>query len=58
MHMLSKRDLRSDEIDTLRRSRNPITVLTTTGAVQIYERSADEVSGGSSKVRNMTRGRR
>ena len=26
MHMLSKKDIRSDEMDTLRRSRNPTTV--------------------------------
>ena len=31
MHMLSKRDLSSDEMDTLRMSRNPLTVLTATG---------------------------
>ena len=28
MHMLSKKDLSSDEMDTLRRSRNPTTVVT------------------------------
>ena len=37
-HMLSKRDLSSDRMDTLRRrSRNPMTVLTATGKVQINE---------------------
>ena len=37
MHMLSKRDLSSDKMDTSRRSRNPITVLTATGEVQTNE---------------------
>ena len=31
MHMLSKKDLRSDEMDTLRRSRNPTTGVTANG---------------------------
>ena len=35
--MLSKRDLSSDEMDTWRRSRNHITVLTLTGKLQINE---------------------
>ena len=35
MHMLSTKDLSSDKMDTSRRSRNPITVLTATGTVQI-----------------------
>ena len=34
MHMLSKRDLRSDVMDTLRRSRIPTTVVTANGEVQ------------------------
>ena len=37
MHMLSKKDLSSDEIDTLRRSRNPTTVVTANGEVQTNE---------------------
>ena len=31
VHMLSKKDLSSDEMDTLRRSRNPATVVTANG---------------------------
>ena len=34
MHMLSKKDVRSDEMDTLRRSRNPATVVAANGEVQ------------------------
>ena len=37
MHLLSKKDFSSDEMDTLRRSRNPMTVLTTNGEVQTNE---------------------
>ena len=37
MHMLSKKDLRSDEMETLRRSRNPTTVVTANGEVQTNE---------------------
>ena len=37
MHMLSKKDLSSDELDTSRRSRNPTTVVTATGEVQTNE---------------------
>ena len=37
MHMLSKRDLSSDELDTLRRSRTPTTVVTANGEVQNNE---------------------
>ena len=37
MHMLSKRGLSSDELDTLRRSRNPNTVMTANGEVQTNE---------------------
>ena len=37
MHMLSKKDLRSDELETLRRSTNPITVVTADGEVQTNE---------------------
>ena len=37
MHMLSKKDLSSDETETLRRSRNPTTVVTANGEVQTNE---------------------
>ena len=37
MHMLSKKDLGSDELDTLRRSRNPTLVVTANGEVQTNE---------------------
>ena len=37
MHMLSKKDLSSDETDTLRRSRTPSTVVTANGEVQTNE---------------------
>ena len=37
VHMLSKKDLSSDEMDTLRRSRNPTTVVTANGEVQTNE---------------------
>ena len=37
MHMLSKTDLSSDEMDTLRRSRAPSTVVTAIGEVQTNE---------------------
>ena len=37
MHMLSKKDLSSDEVGTLRRSRNPSTVVTADGEVQTNE---------------------
>ena len=37
MHMLSKKDLRSGELETLKRSRSPITVLTANGEVQTNE---------------------
>ena len=35
--MLSKKDLSSDEMDTLQRSRNPSTVITANGEVQTNE---------------------
>ena len=38
MHMLSKKDLHSDGMDTLRRSRNPATVVTANGEVQTNDR--------------------
>ena len=37
MHVLSKKDLSSDELETPRTSRNPITVVTATGEVQTNE---------------------
>ena len=37
MYMLSKKDLSSGEVDTLRRSRNPPTVVTAIGVVQTNE---------------------
>ena len=37
MHTLSKKDLSSDGLDTLRRSRNPTTVVTAIGEVQTNE---------------------
>ena len=37
MHMLRKRNLRSDEMGTLRRSRKPATVVTANGEVQTNE---------------------
>ena len=37
MHKLNKKDLRSDEMDTLRRSRNPTTVVAANGEVQTNE---------------------
>ena len=37
MHMLSKKGLSSEELETLRRSRNPTTVVTANGEVQADE---------------------
>ena len=37
MHMLSKKDLSSDELDTLRKPRNPTTVITANAEVQTNE---------------------
>ena len=37
MHMLRKKDSSSDDMDTLRRSRNPTTVMTANGEVQTNE---------------------
>ena len=37
MHMLSKKDLRSGELETLKRSRSPISVVTADGEVQTNE---------------------
>ena len=37
MHVMGKKDLSSDELETLRRSRNPTTVVTANGEVQTNE---------------------
>ena len=37
MHMLSKKDLSSEELETLRRSRTPTVVVTANGEVQTHE---------------------
>ena len=37
MHMMSKEELSSDELDTLRRSRNPTVVLTANGEAHTHE---------------------
>ena len=39
MHMLNRKDFSSDELDTLRRSRNPTTVITANGEVQTNEKA-------------------
>ena len=39
MHMMSEKDVSSDELDTLRRSRNPTTVVTANGEVQTNEKA-------------------
>ena len=38
MHMVSKKDLNSDELETMRTSRTPTTVMTANGEVQTRER--------------------
>ena len=43
MHMLNKKDLSSDELDTLRRSRNPTRVVTANGEVQTNEEAQENV---------------
>ena len=43
MHMRSKKDLSSDELDTLRRSRNPTVVLTANGEMQTHEEVQENV---------------
>ena len=45
MHMLSKKDLSSDEMDTLRRSRFPATVVPANGEVQTSEEAQVYVHG-------------
>ena len=37
MHMISKKDLNSAELETLTRSRSPTTVITANGEVQTHE---------------------
>ena len=37
MHMISKKDLNSAEMDTLTKSRSPTTVITAIGEVQTHE---------------------
>ena len=44
MHMLSKKDLSSDELESLRRSRNPTTVVTANGEVQTDEEAQENVN--------------
>ena len=39
MHMVSKKDLGSAELETMRTSRSPTTVMTTNGEVQTKRRS-------------------
>ena len=41
--MLSKKDLSSDEMESLRRSRNPTTVVTANGEVQTDEEAQENV---------------
>ena len=43
MHMLSKKDLSSDELDTLRRSRILTKVVTANGEVQTNEEAQENV---------------
>ena len=43
MHMLSKRDLSSEELDTLPRSRNTTVVVTAKGEVQTNEEAQENV---------------
>ena len=44
MHMLSRTDLSSAELDTVRKSRNPTTVITANGEVQTNEEATVHVS--------------
>ena len=41
--MMSKKDLRSDELDTLRRSGNPTVMLTANGEVYTNEEAQEKV---------------
>ena len=40
MHMISKKDLNSAELETLTKSRSPSTVITANGEVQTHEEAA------------------
>ena len=51
VHMLSKKDLSSDEMDTLRRSRNPATVVTANGR-SAKKRRGTNVCSRSRSVRH------
>ena len=53
MHMVSKKDLNSPELETMRTSRSPTTVMTANGEVQTRERKRRKMSSNwtySSKV--------
>ena len=43
MHMICKKDLNSDEVETMRISRNPTTVMTADGEVQTREEATENV---------------
>ena len=43
MHMVSKRDLNSAELETMRISKNPTTVMTAHGEVQTREEATENV---------------
>ena len=43
MHMVSKRDLNSAELETMRTSRSPTTVMTVNGEVQTREEATENV---------------
>ena len=43
MHMVSKKDLNSAELETMRTSRSPTTVMTTNGEVQTREEATENV---------------
>ena len=43
MHMMSEKDISSEELDTLRRSRNPTVVLTANGEVHTNEEAQEYV---------------
>ena len=51
VHMMSKKDLSSDDLDTLRRSRNPTVVLTANGEVHTKEEVQVYVHDNYSKKR-------
>ena len=45
MHMISKKDMNSSELDTLTTSRSPTTVITANGEVQTHEEATEYVKG-------------